>query len=92
MLNISLPDQIKTFVKEQVTLAVTAKPRAAGFNSANEYVYHLILREQERIAQQERIESLVLEGLESGEPVEVTEDWWEQKRTQLAERFQQSDV
>lgn len=84
MLNISLPDQIKTFVEEQAI--------AAGFNSANEYVYHLILREQERIAQQERIESLVLEGLESGEPVEVTDDWWEQKRTQLVERFQQSDV
>lgn len=86
MLNIFLPDQIKIFVEEQSI--------AAGFNSANEYVYHLILREQERIAQQERIESLVLEGLESGELVEATEDWWEQKRTQLqlVERFQQSDV
>jgi len=80
MLNISLPDQIKTFVEEQAI--------AAGFNSTNEYVYHLILREQERVAQQERIESLVLEGLESGEPVEATEDWWEQKRTQLVKRFQ----
>ncbi|MBF2047601.1 MAG: ribbon-helix-helix domain-containing protein [Leptolyngbya sp. IPPAS B-1204] len=79
MLNISLPDQIKISVEEQAI--------AAGFNSANEYVYHLILREQERIAQQERIESLLLEGLESGEPVEATEDWWEQKRTQLVERF-----
>jgi antitoxin ParD1/3/4 len=37
------------------------------------------------------IESLLLEGLESGEPVEATDDWWEQKRTQLVERFQQSD-
>ncbi len=43
MLNISLPDQIQTFVEEQAI--------AAGFNSANEYVYHLILREQERVAQ-----------------------------------------
>jgi antitoxin ParD1/3/4 len=84
MLNISLPDQVQTFVEEQAI--------AAGFNSANEYVYHLILREQERVAQQERIESLLLEGLESGEPVEATDDWWEQKRTQLVERFQQSDA
>jgi antitoxin ParD1/3/4 len=84
MLNISLPDQVQTFVEEQAI--------AAGFNSANEYVYHLILREQERIAQQERIESLLLEGLESGEPVDATEDWWEQKRTQLVERFQQPDA
>jgi antitoxin ParD1/3/4 len=84
MLNISLPDQIQTFVEEQAI--------AAGFNSANEYVYHLILREQERVAQQERIESLLLEGLESGEPVEATDDWWEEKRSQLVKRFQQSDV
>jgi antitoxin ParD1/3/4 len=84
MLNISLPDQVQMFVEEQAI--------AAGFNSANEYVYHLIVREQERIAQQERIESLLIEGLESGEPVEATDDWWKQKRTQLVARFQQSDV
>ena len=84
MLNISLPDQVQTFVEEQVI--------AAGFNSANEYVYHLILREQERIAQKEQIEFLLLESLESGESVEATDDWWEQKRTQLVERFQQSDA
>ena len=84
MLNISLPDQVQTFVEEQAI--------AAGFNSANEYVYHLVVREQERIAQQERIESLLLEGLDSGEPMEATDDWWEQKRTQLVERFQQSDA
>jgi len=84
MLNISLPDQVQTFVEERAI--------AAGFNSANEYVYHLIVREQEHIAQQERIESLLIEGLESGEPIEVTDDWWEQRRTQLVERFQQSDA
>lgn len=66
MLNISLPDQIKTFVEEQAI--------AAGFSSANEYVYHLILQEQQRIAQQERIESLLLEGLESGEPLYAARD------------------
>lgn len=84
MLNISLPDQVQTFVEEQAI--------AAGFNSVNEYVYHLILREQERIAQQHRVESLLVEGLESGEPIEATDDWWEQKRTQLVAGSQQSDV
>jgi antitoxin ParD1/3/4 len=84
MLNISLPDQVQTFVEEQAI--------AAGFTSANEYVHHLILREQERIVQQERIESLLVAGLESGEPIEATKDWWEQKRIQMVERFQPSDV
>lgn len=84
MLNISLPDQVQSFVEEQAI--------AAGFNSVNEYVYHLILREQERITQKDRIESLLVEGLESGEPIEATDDWWEQKRTRLVSRFQQSDA
>jgi antitoxin ParD1/3/4 len=83
MLNIVLPDQILAFVEEQAT--------AAGFNTANEYVYQLILREQERLSQQKRVESLLLEGLESGEPIEATDDWWEQKRIQL-ERIHQPDT
>jgi antitoxin ParD1/3/4 len=83
MLNIVLPDQILAFVEEQTT--------AAGFNTANEYVYQLILREQERLSQQKRVESLLLEGLESGEPIEATDDWWEQKRIQL-ERIHQPDT
>ncbi|MBD2460670.1 type II toxin-antitoxin system ParD family antitoxin [Oscillatoria sp. FACHB-1407] len=84
MLNVTLPDQILAFVEEQAT--------AAGFSTVNEYIYHLILREQERIAQQEQIESLLLEGLDSGEPVEVTDDWWTQKRDQLVEQVHQSDT
>jgi antitoxin ParD1/3/4 len=83
-MNISLPDQVQSFVEAQAI--------AAGFSSVNDYVYHLILREQERIAQKDRVESLLVEGLESGEPIEITDDWWEQKRTRLASRFQQSDA
>ncbi len=84
MLNISLPVEVQAFVEAQAI--------AAGFNSVNEYVYHLVLREHERIVQQERIESLLVAGLESGEPIEATDDWWEQKRTQLVARSQQSDA
>jgi hypothetical protein len=44
MLNISLPEQVKAFVEEQA--------KAAGYDSTNEYVYQLIVREQERVSQQ----------------------------------------
>lgn len=81
MLNISLPDQVQAFLEKQAA--------ATGLDTASDYVYHLILREQERIVQQERVESLLLEGLESGEPVEATDDWWDQKRTQLVEQLHQ---
>jgi len=75
MLNISLPEQIQSFVEEQA--------KALGYDSTNEYVYQLIMREQERVAQQEQIEPLLLEGLDSGEPIEATDDWWEHRRTNL---------
>lgn len=88
MIEISLPDPIQSFVEAQATLAVTAKPRAAGFAAPGEYVQHLILREQARLTQRQQVESLLLEGVESGEPIEVTDDWWEHKRSQLVERFQ----
>jgi antitoxin ParD1/3/4 len=80
VLNISLSEQIQTFVEEQASVA--------GFDSVDDYIHDLILREKARIAQQDKIESLLLEGLESGEPIEATDDWWEQKRDRLAERFQ----
>ena len=48
--------------------------------SASEYVRELIRSDQKRKAQ-ERLESLLLEGLESGDAREFTaEDWAELKR------------
>lgn len=81
MVNISLPDQIQSFLDQQAT--------AAGFSTTSEYVYHLILQEQERLAEQEQVESLLLEGIDSGEAIEATDDWWNQKRQQLVEQFDQ---
>jgi antitoxin ParD1/3/4 len=75
MLNISLPNQIIDFIERQAI--------ADGFNTPSEYVFHIILREQERLEQQQRVESLLIEGLDSGESVEVTDDWWNSKRATL---------
>ncbi len=75
MLNISLPNQITEFIEQQSI--------SDGFATPSEYVFHLIIREQERIAQQNRVESLLIEGLNSGESIEVTEDWWSSKRANL---------
>ena len=72
MLNISLPDSIQTFVQEQAI--------QGGYNSIDEYILHLLAVEQARVA---RVESLLLEGLDSGESIEATDEWWEEKRAQL---------
>jgi antitoxin ParD1/3/4 len=75
MLNISLPSQIIDFIERQAI--------ADGFSTPSEYVLNIILREQERLGQQQRVESLLLEGLDSGESVEVTDDWWSSKHSAL---------
>ncbi|MEM9805644.1 MAG: type II toxin-antitoxin system ParD family antitoxin [Cyanobacteria bacterium P01_D01_bin.56] len=75
MLNISLPEDLQPFLADQAA--------AGGYGSLGEYVCQLILLEQTRLAQQAKIEALLNEGLNSGNPIEATEDWWAQKRAQL---------
>lgn len=75
MLNISLPDNLEVVIAQQA--------EQAGFDTATDYLVHLVLREQDRLSQQDRIEALLVEGLESGEPIEATDEWWEQKRSAL---------
>lgn len=75
MLNISLPNQITDFIEQQSI--------SDGFSTPSEYVVQLILREQKRLGQQSQVESLLVEGLDSGEPIAVTDDWWNTKRAAL---------
>jgi antitoxin ParD1/3/4 len=75
MLNISLPNQIIDFIEQQAI--------ADGFDTPSEYVLNIILREQERLGQQQQVESLLIDGLDSGASVEVTDDWWNSKRAAL---------
>jgi antitoxin ParD1/3/4 len=75
MLNISLPNQITEFIQQQAI--------SDGFSTPSEYVVQLILREQERLGQQARVESLLIEGLDSGTSIAVTDDWWNTKRAAL---------
>jgi antitoxin ParD1/3/4 len=79
-MNIALPDTLKTFVETQVV--------EGGYSSASEYIRELIRADQKRKAE-EKLEALLLEGLNSGEPIEVTEAFWDEKRRQLSERHRQ---
>ena len=77
-LNISLPDTMREFIDQQIKIK--------GYSTASEYIRHLIRQEQEKEAEK-RIETLLLEGLDSGESIEITEEWWENKRKQLINRL-----
>ena len=80
-LNISLPESMREFINQQID--------QCGYSTASEYIRYLIRQDQEK-AEKKQIEKLLLEGLNSGEPVEITDDWWLQKRTELMERLNQS--
>ncbi|WP_284324358.1 type II toxin-antitoxin system ParD family antitoxin [Cypionkella aquatica] len=56
-MNISLPDDMKAFVDEQV--------RSQGFATTSEYMRALIRERKDAI---ERLRALVIEGMESGDP------------------------
>src|SRR5438132_11453005 len=67
-MNISLPDTMKHFIDAQVA--------AGGYSSASEYVRALVRDEQKRQARV-RLETLLLEALDSGEPAAMTHGDWD---------------
>jgi antitoxin ParD1/3/4 len=77
-MNIALPESMKHFVQERVT--------EGGYSSVSEYVRELIRADQKRKVE-ERIDTLLLEGVESGQPIPVTEEYWDEKKRRLTERL-----
>jgi antitoxin ParD1/3/4 len=75
-MNISLPESLRSFAEER------ARSR---YSSASEYIRELIRRDQKGAAK-EKLEELLIKGLESGEPIVVTEEYWEKKQQELAAR------
>lgn len=74
-MNISLPDQLKDFVDEQIG--------SGRYSSVSEYVRELI-RDDERRKAQDKLETMLLEALQSGEPTEMTrQDWADIRREAL---------
>src|SRR5438445_4979079 len=81
-LNISLPEPLRAFVETQVAEGRYATPE--------EYIQQLI-REDAKRRTREKVDALLLEGLNSGEPIPVTPEYWEAKDRQLAERYGKAD-
>jgi antitoxin ParD1/3/4 len=65
-MNISLPEELKEYVEEQTH---------SGYSTPSEYVRELIREDQKRRAR-ERLDALLLEGLNSGEPIAADADFW----------------
>lgn len=79
-MNISLPEPLKDFVEQQVV--------QGGYSTASEYVRMLIRDDQKRKAE-ERLEALLLQGLDSGDATELTKKDWAVIRRTVQQRLTQ---
>ncbi len=77
-MNISLPESLRRFVETQVA--------NGGYGNTSEYVRALIRDAQKRQAQ-EKLEELLLEGINSGEATPMTAQDWEDLRQSLRDRL-----
>ena len=79
-MNISLPDQLKEFVDHQVG--------SGRYSSVSEYIRDLI-RDDERRKVQERLEALLIEGIQSSDATEMRRQDWDDIRREAVKQFEE---
>ena len=82
-LNISLSDSTRKFVEEQVALG--------GYGTTSEYIQHLVQQDQKRV-NQKQLETLLTETLESDELTYMTDEWWQEKRSQILQKIRSEEA
>ena len=65
-MNVSLPEDLKEYMEAQTK---------TGYSTPSEYVRELIRGDQKRRAK-DKLDALLLEGLNSGEPIPVDARFW----------------
>src|SRR5712692_10114508 len=75
--NISLPTNQRQFVEQKVS--------TGGYSTVSEYFRELIRQDEQREAEA-RLESLLLQALESGEPTPMTKKDWDDVRKEVRRR------
>ena len=76
-LTISLPENMKSYVEEQV--------KTSGYGNVSEY-FRTLVREAQQKEESRRLEVLLLEGMAS-EPASVTPEFWKELRAEAASRL-----
>ncbi len=77
-INISLPDSMRAYVDQQVA--------NGGYSSASEYFRELV-RQDQKHKENEQLEAMLLEGLNSGTATAMTAQDWEDVRQAVRERI-----
>jgi antitoxin ParD1/3/4 len=76
--NISLPPAVEEYLHQQIS--------QGDYKNLEDYIYHLILEDQKR-NNREKLETMLVDGLDSGAPIPITEEWWQQKRAELVKKL-----
>ena len=80
-LNISLPEPMRAYVDKRVA--------EGGYSTASEYIRRLVREDQKRAAK-DRLESLLMEAVEAGPAVEMTVADWDELRRRVWQRHAES--
>ncbi len=72
---ISLPETLKAFLIRQI--------KRKGFGNVSEY-FRTLLRKAQEQENEARLEALLIEGLESGDDVEVTREFWKDLKAEAS--------
>jgi antitoxin ParD1/3/4 len=80
-MSISLPEALKDYIKKRVA--------EGDFSNASDYVRHL-LRDERKARAEKHLEVLLLEGLDSGPPVEVGENDYDDLMRECDEIIEQA--
>ena len=73
-ITVELPDELAIQIQSHIT--------QGEFSNLGEYVVYLLQQEQSRL-RSTQLEKMFLEGLDSGELIEITDQWWEQKHQEI---------
>ena len=77
-MTISLPEDLKQFVKE--------RSLTAHYGTPSDYIRGLIREDLKRL-EEERLEQELLKGLRSGKGTPMTKDAWKQLKAEAAKRI-----
>lgn len=75
-LNISLPQNLREWIDARIM--------KGDYNSASDYMRDLIRNDQKKYID---LDEVLLEGINSGNPVEASAHFWEKKRQRLPQRL-----
>jgi antitoxin ParD1/3/4 len=77
-MNISLPKPMKEFIEIRV--------EEDHYSTPSEYIRALVREDQKR-REEQKLEAMLLESLQSGEAIDVTPEYWDTKRQSLLQRL-----